>query len=475
MSSRRAKTAVTSGSMRKRMITPISKCTKKHKSNNYMKDWISRLPDEILVSILSLLGIREAARTCVLSKRWEHVWSYKRVLNFDALQTILHLKSNRNELEVGRSRYINWVNKVVESHHGSTIDEFRVSFCLNNSSSCDIDRWIEFAITKRVQRLEVDFEPWCFHRDGVAYAFTNRIYIHIKTPAGFSSIRSLRSLCFKFVNISGEILECFVSNCPLLESLHVESSRDLVNLKVVGSSLRLKVLEISFCRHLMDLEVCAPSLVSFKYFGQGSIINMQIKDAFQLAEVSTSDFSRQIDYAFFPFSSYFSQLENLSLGMQMTQGNRGFKQLPEFTKLKHLTLHVDADESSSFIGWTNLINASPLLHKFKLQLQYSRHWGKEKIKMHESKRRKVGNCPHGCLKEVELAGFVGRLLDLELAKYLIKNAIKLEKITIDRHWEYSSSARAPRVFKETKKKLYAKELAMQLQESLPARVKMEII
>ncbi|XP_059657433.1 F-box/LRR-repeat protein 25-like [Cornus florida] len=346
MSSRRAKTTVTSSSMRERMITPNSKCTKKHKSNNYMEDWISRLPDEILVSVLSLLGIREAARTRVLSKRWEHVWSYSRVLNFDALQTILHLESNREELEVERSRYINWVNKVMESHLGSTIDEFRVSFCLNNFSSCDIDRWIEFAIAKRVQRLEVDLKPCFFFGNAVAYTFTNRSYIHIKTPAGLSSIRSLRSLCFKLVNISGEILEYFVSNCPLLESLHVESSKDLVNLKVVGSSLRLKVMEISYCPHLMELEVCAASLVSFKYFGQGDKINMQIKDAFQLAEVCTSDFVVQIDNAFFPFSSYFSQLENLSLGMQMTRwgkGNPGFKQLPEFTKLKHLTLQVVAD------------------------------------------------------------------------------------------------------------------------------------
>ncbi|XP_059657289.1 F-box/LRR-repeat protein At2g42730-like [Cornus florida] len=232
--------------MRKRMMRPISKCTKKLKSNN-KKDWISGLPDEIIVSIVSLLGIREAARTCVLSKRWENVWlfSYNMVLNFDALETIFDLESRRKVMEVERCRYISWVNKVLDLHRGSTMDEFRVSFCLNVSSSCVIDRWIEFAIAKRFQRLEVDLEPCYYMEKTEAYTFPNQNFIHIKSPAGLSGIRSLRSLCFKRVNISGEILKYFLSNCPLLESLQVELLENLVNLKVFGSSLRLKVLEIS--------------------------------------------------------------------------------------------------------------------------------------------------------------------------------------------------------------------------------------
>ncbi|XP_059658981.1 putative F-box/FBD/LRR-repeat protein At1g78840 [Cornus florida] len=259
-----------------------------HQSKKYKEDWmscphshnflnpsLSGLPDEILVSVVSLLGIREAARTFVLSKRWKHLWSFNRVLNFDALQTIFVLELNPKELlEVERSK------------------------------------WIEFAIAKCVQRLEVDFQP-----------------------------------------------------CNLLEEA-------AVNLKVIGSSLRLKFLEISFCPNLLGLEVCATSLVSFKYFGLSQSVNMQIKDAFQLAELSISNHIDPIDSAFFPFSSYFWQLETLSLGLHLThwkRGNRGFKQLPEFTKLKHLTLEVIADESTSILGWTTLINASPSLHKLKLK------------------------------------------------------------------------------------------------------------
>ncbi|XP_059657292.1 putative F-box/LRR-repeat protein At4g15060 [Cornus florida] len=472
LSSRRAKTTVTSGSMRKRMMRPISKCTKKLKSNNYKKDWISLLPDEIIVSIVSLLGIREAARTCVLSKRWEHVWtySYNRVLNFDASETFFALESGQKVVEVERCRYISWVNKVVECFRGSTIDEFRVCFCLNISSSRVIDRWIEFAIAKSVQRLELDLEPCnrSFWDVGEGYAFPNQSYFHIKSPAGLSSISSLKSLCLKDLNISGEILEYFLSNCPLLESLHVERSDHLVNLKVFGSSLRLKFLEISKCPLLNELEVCATSLVSFKYFGPGGTINMQIKDAFQLVEVSSSDFIEPIDHALFRFSSYFSQLETLSLGI--VKEGYVFRQLPKFTKLKHLTLQVAAGDFESLLGWTNLIHASPLLNKFKLQLLYF----KSSVEV-QRRMRKAWKRPHQCLKEVELVGFVGHLIDLELTQYLIKNAVMLEKIIIDRHFTSFSSRRRPWMFEETEEKQYAKERAMELKASLPAGIEMVII
>ncbi|VVA15611.1 PREDICTED: F-box/LRR-repeat [Prunus dulcis] len=47
-------------------------------------DRISALPDEILVSILSLLPLKEAAATSILSRRWQYVWMSTMVLNFDA-------------------------------------------------------------------------------------------------------------------------------------------------------------------------------------------------------------------------------------------------------------------------------------------------------------------------------------------------------------------------------------------------------
>ncbi|CAJ2678310.1 unnamed protein product [Trifolium pratense] len=40
------------------------------------EDKLSDLPNCILVHILSFLNIKDAVRTCILSKRWKHIWKY---------------------------------------------------------------------------------------------------------------------------------------------------------------------------------------------------------------------------------------------------------------------------------------------------------------------------------------------------------------------------------------------------------------
>ncbi|KAJ1423444.1 Leucine-rich repeat domain superfamily [Sesbania bispinosa] len=54
-------------------------------------DFISRLPDEVLSSIISLLPIDEGVRTSILSKRWTSVWKKTPHLDFDAKRMIYPL------------------------------------------------------------------------------------------------------------------------------------------------------------------------------------------------------------------------------------------------------------------------------------------------------------------------------------------------------------------------------------------------
>ena len=49
----------------------------------------------------------------------------------------------------------------------------------------------------------------------------------------------------------------------------------------------------------------------------------------------------------------------------------------------------------------------------------------------ERELRKVMKCPNEHLKVVEIMGFVGRAIDIELAVYLLEIAVKLEKIFIN--------------------------------------------
>lgn len=64
---------------------------KKNKAGNKLADRISVFPDEILVSVLSLLPLKEAQATSVLSRRCRHLWASIITLNFDSFPIILSL------------------------------------------------------------------------------------------------------------------------------------------------------------------------------------------------------------------------------------------------------------------------------------------------------------------------------------------------------------------------------------------------
>jgi len=42
--------------------------------NGENEDRLSDLPDGVILHILSFLNTKHVVRTCVLSKRWEHLW-----------------------------------------------------------------------------------------------------------------------------------------------------------------------------------------------------------------------------------------------------------------------------------------------------------------------------------------------------------------------------------------------------------------
>ncbi|XP_020410848.1 putative F-box/LRR-repeat protein At4g15060 [Prunus persica] len=176
------------------------------KEDNYSEeDQISQLPDVILISILSLLGIREAARTRVLSKRWICVWKQITCLNFDDIDALSKPQKKRRQRVKTASSY-NWVNQVLQLHQGPSLDEFKIrSSSLDYSpSSSEIDNWIEFAMWRRVQGLEIDLEAGRRSRfSSPSYIFPDKPF---RSPFGISCIKSLKHLSLSFVNITGELV-----------------------------------------------------------------------------------------------------------------------------------------------------------------------------------------------------------------------------------------------------------------------------
>jgi hypothetical protein len=358
-----------------------------------MEDGISQLPDEVLISILSLFTVKEACRTSILSHRWKHLWLFHtRILDFDDPDTMRDLSSKREIANWDRDKFVTRVNHILNLHPALTIDQFRVCFDLNKRSKRDIGRWVDFAFSKGVKRFELDFTP-AYHCNS-CYTFPHERFTCVKNSI---CINSLTSLTLKYVHVTGELLEHFLSNCPLLERVHVDSSESIVNLKICGSSLKLKYLHIINCFQVKSIKIFAPNLESFGYVG--NIIELQIDYTPRLLDVYIGGLRHHpVNYAFLALSSYLHQLESLTLGIchydnvstlssfaisciyydvlcaVLSSLVCSFQiniKLPRLTNLRHLKLKVTARDGESLLDLISLIEAAPLLRKFTLEVTYS--------------------------------------------------------------------------------------------------------
>ncbi|XP_059648955.1 F-box/LRR-repeat protein At2g42730-like isoform X3 [Cornus florida] len=433
----------------------MEKRLKLDKWEYYMEDRISELSDEILENILSLLTMKEAARTSVLSHRWENLWKFfTGSLDFVIPNKSVGLKQRKVSSIIGRPRYINWVNQVLNSHRGQTIDELKICFDLEDSHDGRFfDRWINFAIEKRVRMLELDLSrQYLYSQLGYTYAFP---FWLLNLPLGFSSFDTLTSLCLTCVNITGEGVAYFLSSCPLLEHLSLRLSLSLVNLKVAGTSLKLKHLEIASCTNLKDIEISAINLVSFKYFGPK--ISMSFQKVPLLAE---------------------------NTEIYMCEG--GF--FPKFSNLKELEIKVWVFNDQCILLLNSLINGSPCLYRFLLEVTFrgpAPSWAKfnwEREIMH-SQVRQVTESAHQCLKVVEFTRWVGLEADVELAMCLLESVVSLEKMIIDARnpsfmgglglgfmedWDFQE-------LETTNGKAAARERARQLEAKLPPHAELVIL
>ncbi|KAL6142944.1 hypothetical protein ACLB2K_061219 [Fragaria x ananassa] len=408
-------------------------------------DRISALPDDIVIGIVSLLPLKDAAATCVLSRRWEHVWKFSASLDFDEDDQLFARFHGLepDEMDPESRRYIDRVDSVIGKHRASTIERFRVCFDLDFHFTKSVDSWVEFAMNKRVQELELEFRSVYILSGVRGPNWINRNYMYQFPPKllglemesglqlkhldsscsiGFSFLRVLR---FTNVDVSQEVLERFLYNCPVLERLSVKSTRSLVGLRVAGPSIALKYLELLSCDGLNSIQISDTNLVSLT-FSQGAEISLLlISNAPSLVEVSYKT-SRSMDLPrFLTQISRCTHLEMLMLNISVMDYDSSLV-FPHFANLKHLELTVEQDSERGLQYLLSFLEASPYLEKLVLKLE--RYVTREYYKV-IGNVKKMAHCPHYHLKVVKIENYRGRSCAKHVM-YLIHNAAALEKIVI---------------------------------------------
>ncbi|KAJ8545983.1 hypothetical protein K7X08_018566 [Anisodus acutangulus] len=122
-------------------------------------DWISELPDALIVQILSQMATPDAFRTTILSKRWQYLWT--------SIDSVIFYNRNTDWSDRVNviNKFISFTDNVLPLLCCSKTKKFTLyfRFCLVASYSSKIDKWLEIALKKKVEDL--DLEIWYYDQD----------------------------------------------------------------------------------------------------------------------------------------------------------------------------------------------------------------------------------------------------------------------------------------------------------------------
>ncbi|XP_077244690.1 F-box/FBD/LRR-repeat protein At5g56420-like [Tasmannia lanceolata] len=428
--------------------------------DKFVEERLSELPDEILSSIISAIPVREAARSRILSSRWRYLRPFFHPnLRLDAYSMHGHNYGNdekyparrieRGERKKRMCRFVRSVNQFLQFHAAHTIKTFGICFYLNKEYSNDLDQWINYAITAGAEKLQLDltylngYDP-----DDKCYNFPFRFLRCSKESSlkhlelvfcilryqDFEGFSSLTTLTLRYVMVvDGDIVN-LLSKCPHLEWLSIERCEHLVNLKIVGPSLQLKYLKVelpNYCE-LMKIEIHAENLRTFEYWGREIIFSIRRVPRLVNVLVSFRGIAIISDGMISPFSRLPSHLLHQIEFLVLTTFTEVFNPevvpltISRLTNLKHLILQV-FHEKEDLLRLTSILKGCPLLQKFHVLMFNSR----TRAYKAPGKILRPPVCPHNHLKEAEISYFYGKKAEVELAVYILKNAMSLESMTID--------------------------------------------
>ncbi|XP_057799960.1 putative FBD-associated F-box protein At5g56690 isoform X2 [Salvia miltiorrhiza] len=394
---------------------------------------IDRLPDDLLINILSHMSIKRAARTSVLSHKWRYLWRFSHgTLRFDGKLM------EKEKLE-------SWVNGVLDLHQAPYVEGMIISVeggvernqKAYASTSRAVERWLNFAMQKEVQRLELNLLYEDKYKEHLWSRYPFPSLEELRSYSHSHSFCRLRSLRLSHVNITTDVVHHFLASCPDLEELCIQFSYHMMeDLRVVDPP-SLRVLEITTCPYVESVEISAASLVSLTYGGPAdSLLFKDYRDEKSSLLVKKAPNLRELCITgdpclFFVLEpqSYSVQLEKLVLDIQFEVDSRILfwvaADLPRFCSLKRLQVYAHTRYDSLFNLFKSLIEASPLLCEFRIELGYSEE-------PYDPGRYGLipGKFVHRNLKVVEVGGYAGYGYAEELLVALIWSCPSLERVAI---------------------------------------------
>uniref|UniRef100_A0A0E0FZW7 At1g61320/AtMIF1 LRR domain-containing protein n=1 Tax=Oryza nivara TaxID=4536 RepID=A0A0E0FZW7_ORYNI len=321
------------------------------------------LHEDIWRHIHSLMPMSAAARAACLSHSFLNSWRFhpNLSLNFKTLCP-----------RTSRGNFKCKIDSILRNHLG-TAKILKLNVADEDSTYPYIDRWLEVAVTPGIEELTLTLhKKYIFAcsllsdgvRDSIRCLELNLCAFHPMAELG--PLRSLTKLHLRCVRITGDELECLLSNSLVLEQLKLYGCNKISFLKIPCVLQHLSCLTVSSCFRLQVIVCEAPNLSSIFLCGE---IKLSLGEALTMKALLMRR-PNVVCYARAQLPSIMPNLETMELGSDSEAVN--IPMLPtKFLYLKHLTIQIAGgtfSPSYDYFFLVSFVDASPSLETLYLDL-----------------------------------------------------------------------------------------------------------
>ncbi|KAK3431625.1 hypothetical protein EUGRSUZ_E03431 [Eucalyptus grandis] len=243
-------------------------------------DYISQLPNDIIAHIFSFLTTKDAVKTSVLSKQWRSTWTSNQYMSFS-----LPPGSSWNP-----KSFIAFVDSVLLRCTAIQVKRFLFDAPYLAFMQSSLDTWLQFAIMHDVEEVSITPHYWHYNiyaLPQILFLCTTLVSLCVSQCcfSVFSAVNwcSLKILRIEYAELNDEGMVRVFSGSPVLEFLELKSCQGVKHIMVESKSFRELVIDSHEFRpgQGLMLKIWAPRLLKLRLLG-----NSQGGD-FSLDEVSS--------------------------------------------------------------------------------------------------------------------------------------------------------------------------------------------
>ncbi|XP_019175387.1 PREDICTED: F-box/FBD/LRR-repeat protein At1g13570-like [Ipomoea nil] len=219
------------------------------------RDLIRELPVEVKDRILECLPTRDAARTALLSRNWNHVWLQHERLTFD--YEFVQSVQKQCQDDDGRT-FVNIINSILFSRAGP-VRKFTIQIDTKYDPSpqqSDFDKWCLFLSRNGVEELNISLYSYQTHQ----------------LPFCLLSCRTIKKLIVEGLFIDLPVNACGIfSNVTSLAFLNVTFGVNGIASSI--STPKLEKLAFEYCGGINMFEISPPKLEILSVIG--SVVDLR--------------------------------------------------------------------------------------------------------------------------------------------------------------------------------------------------------